>query len=105
MSASLASFSTLGTAHFVSYLHKMTIAQQTELSTLTKSNSYDTQPSAKPSLNHVIQATPYIDIVVPHSNLFEGATEVILALFPQWTKEELDFLQCKDGITNKCEYT
>ncbi|KAL0577888.1 hypothetical protein ABG067_008783, partial [Albugo candida] len=54
------------------------------------------------SLNRLIEATPYIDIEVPHSSLFEGAFKVVSKVFPDWKYEDIKFVQCKDGITNQC---
>ncbi|CAO3600906.1 unnamed protein product [Absidia cylindrospora] len=49
----------------------------------------------------LINDTTYIDIEVNSATLFDGAWEVVKAVFTSWDKEKLNFVQCKDGITNQ----
>ncbi|KAI9016359.1 kinase-like domain-containing protein [Phycomyces nitens] len=53
------------------------------------------------SIDRLIEATPYIDIEVLISDLFEGAFKVISGVFPTWKRQDIKFVQCKDGITNQ----
>jgi ethanolamine kinase len=55
------------------------------------------------SLNRLIESTPYFDIEVPHTSLFEGAFKVVSSVFPKWDYSDIKFVQCKDGITNQCK--
>lgn len=55
------------------------------------------------SLNRIIERTPYFDIEVAKDALFEGAFQVVSCIFPNWKHHDLEFLQCKDGITNQCK--
>ncbi|RUS29254.1 hypothetical protein BC938DRAFT_480870 [Jimgerdemannia flammicorona] len=77
----------------------MTITLQTDFTSEVNAVA-DPDTSSQTS---IIQAIPFVDLIVPHSNLFDGASDVVLKLFPHWSKAELKFLQCKDGITNKRE--
>ncbi|CAJ0905511.1 13773_t:CDS:2, partial [Entrophospora sp. SA101] len=43
----------------------------------------------------------YIDYKVSSSNLIEDSNYVTLKLFPTWDQKTLEYVQCKDGITNK----
>lgn len=63
--------------------------------------SHEGNVSFEESLNRLIEATPYIDIEVPHSALFEGAFKVVSNVFPNWDYKDIKFVQCKDGITNQ----
>lgn len=63
--------------------------------------SHEENVSFEESLNRLIEATPYIDIEVPHSALFEGAFKVVSNVFPNWDYKDIKFVQCKDGITNQ----
>ncbi|CAO3649631.1 unnamed protein product [Cunninghamella echinulata] len=45
--------------------------------------------------------TPYIHVEVSSTELFDGAWKVVSSVFPTWKREELKFVQCKDGITNQ----
>lgn len=65
-------------------------------------SSQDEGVSLEESLNRLIEATPYFDIEVPHSSLFEGAYKVVSSVFPKWNYNDIKFVQCKDGITNQC---
>ncbi|ORZ09005.1 kinase-like domain-containing protein [Absidia repens] len=49
----------------------------------------------------LINDTTYVDIEVDSATLFDGAWEVVKAVFTSWDKEKLKFVQCKDGITNQ----
>lgn len=52
---------------------------------------------------HFIEGSvPFLDMVVDHALLEEDSIKVIHAVFPKWAGDELEFTQCKDGITNKC---
>jgi hypothetical protein len=46
---------------------------------------------------------PYLDLTVPHDDLFNGAAAVMKALFPQLKTDDISYIQFKDGITNKCK--
>ncbi|KAI9486588.1 MAG: kinase-like domain-containing protein [Benjaminiella poitrasii] len=52
-------------------------------------------------LNRLIEASPYFDIEVVNGALFEGAFKVVSRVFPTWKYEDIQFVQCKDGITNQ----
>lgn len=67
-------------------------------------SSHDDNPSVEESLNRLIESTPYFDIEVPHTSLFEGAYKVVAAIFPNWQYKDIKFVQCKDGITNQCKF-
>ncbi|KAI8078200.1 kinase-like domain-containing protein [Gilbertella persicaria] len=49
----------------------------------------------------LIKSTPYFDIEVSSSALFEGAFKVVQKVFPNWKYQDIKFVQCKDGITNQ----
>lgn len=58
----------------------------------------------KPHRSLTIEAldqVPYVDVTVDPNDLFASAQKVALAVFPNWKAEDLDLVQCKDGITNK----
>jgi hypothetical protein len=44
---------------------------------------------------------PPMDMSVSHSNLLEDSLKVVETLLPSWSKEQLSFHVCTDGITNK----
>ncbi|ORZ18809.1 kinase-like domain-containing protein [Absidia repens] len=68
----------------------------------TLAHSQMDQPDFQDSwTDHLINDTPYIDIEVTSTDLFEGAWKVVKAVFTSWEKENLKFVQCKDGITNQ----
>lgn len=54
-------------------------------------------------IDDLINDTSYVDIEVASTDLFEGAWKVVKAVFPSWKKENVKFVQCKDGITNQCK--
>ncbi|KAL1920604.1 uncharacterized protein VTP21DRAFT_981 [Calcarisporiella thermophila] len=71
---------------------------------LLETNYKDHAPeSAQPLPESILKEIPFVELTVrseaPH--LFEDSAKVVLAFFPSWRPEELDFYQCKDGITNK----
>ncbi|CAO3607496.1 unnamed protein product [Cunninghamella blakesleeana] len=39
--------------------------------------------------------------LISFTELFDGAWKVVSSVFPTWKKEDLKFVQCKDGITNQ----
>lgn len=53
--------------------------------------------------NPIIERTPYFDIEVHKDALFEGAFQVVSSVFKNWKQQDLEFVQCKDGITNQCK--
>jgi ethanolamine kinase len=55
------------------------------------------------SCNRIIETTPYFDIQVSKDALFDGAYQVVSSVFTHWKQQDLDFFQCKDGITNQCK--
>ncbi|GAN06328.1 choline/ethanolamine kinase [Mucor ambiguus] len=61
----------------------------------------DSSLSVEESLNRLIESTPYFDIEVSNGALFEGAFKVVSCVFPNWQYEDIQFVQCKDGITNQ----
>ncbi|KAI8380906.1 kinase-like domain-containing protein [Radiomyces spectabilis] len=69
----------------------------------TNSRSYDeaSYHTMEASVDQLINATPYVDLEVAHTDLFEGAFKVVTAVFPSWQREHIKFVQCKDGITNQ----
>ncbi|ORX44022.1 choline/ethanolamine kinase [Hesseltinella vesiculosa] len=52
-------------------------------------------------IDQVINTTRFIDIEVVSTDLFEGAWKVVKAIFPAWNRDQVKFVQCKDGITNQ----
>jgi ethanolamine kinase len=64
----------------------------------------DNSISIDASLDRLIEATPYYDIEVSSTALFEGAFKVVSLIFPNWKYDDIKFVQCKDGITNQCKY-
>ncbi|GAA5810138.1 hypothetical protein MFLAVUS_003557 [Mucor flavus] len=64
-------------------------------------STHEESLSLEESLNRLIEATPYFDIEVPHTSLFEGAYKVVSSVFPNWQYKDIKFVQCKDGITNQ----
>lgn len=54
-------------------------------------------------IQDIQDTVPYLDLTVPHDDLFNGAAAVMKALFPDWNTDEFSFIQFKDGITNKCK--
>ncbi|KAG0165065.1 hypothetical protein DFQ28_009090 [Apophysomyces sp. BC1034] len=61
----------------------------------------DLDLAADASLDRLIDATPFVDVEVPHTDLFEGSYKVVSAIFPSWKRQDINFTQCKDGITNQ----
>lgn len=61
----------------------------------------DSSLSVEESLNRLIESTPYFDIEVSNGALFDGAFKVVSCVFPNWQYEDIEFVQCKDGITNQ----
>ncbi|CEP16577.1 hypothetical protein [Parasitella parasitica] len=57
--------------------------------------------SIEKSLNRLIESTPYFDIEVSNGTLFADALRVVSCVFPNWQDEDIEFFQCKDGITNQ----
>lgn len=55
------------------------------------------------ALDQLIETTPFVDVEVSSGQLFDGAYQVVSAIFPSWQKENVKFTQCKDGITNQCK--
>lgn len=64
----------------------------------------DSNLSVEESLNRLIESTPYFDIEVSNGALFDGAFKVVSCVFPNWQYEDIEFVQCKDGITNQCKF-
>lgn len=56
------------------------------------------------SSDRLIETTPYYDIEVSKDALFDGAFNVVSCVFPNWKHEDIEFVQCKDGITNQCNF-
>jgi ethanolamine kinase len=56
------------------------------------------------SFSQLVEDTPFLDIEVPHSALFEGALKVVQSVFTSWQEQDIQFVQCKDGITNQCKF-
>ncbi|KAG0039641.1 Ethanolamine kinase 1 [Gryganskiella cystojenkinii] len=50
---------------------------------------------------YIHNAVPTLDLTVHHDDLFNGAATVIKELFPDWSTEDISYIQFKDGITNK----
>lgn len=61
-------------------------------------------PSLVESLDSLLQTTPYFDYEVSSTDLFNGAFEIVSFVFPTWKRQEIEFVQCKDGITNQRKY-
>lgn len=55
-------------------------------------------------LESFINATvPFIDGIVDHAELEASAYSMLERVFPEWNiPDEVEMVQCKDGITNKC---
>ncbi|KAG1456848.1 hypothetical protein G6F55_006268 [Rhizopus delemar] len=58
-------------------------------------------PSLVESLDSLLQTTPYFDYEISSTDLFNGAFEIVSFVFPTWKRQEIEFVQCKDGITNQ----
>ena len=54
-------------------------------------------------LEAFINATvPFVEAVVEHESLETSAMAMLAKVFPDWRlPEDLEMVQCKDGITNK----
>ncbi|CAG8560293.1 1434_t:CDS:2 [Funneliformis mosseae] len=50
---------------------------------------------------HIQNEVKNINYFVETSNLFECSSHVVLKIFTDWKKEDLELVQFKDGITNK----
>ncbi len=50
---------------------------------------------------YIHDAVPTLDLTVYHDDLFNGAASVMKSLFPEWSTDDISYLQFKDGITNK----
>ncbi|CAO3702338.1 unnamed protein product [Rhizopus stolonifer] len=59
--------------------------------------------SIRPSMveESLLEATPYYDYEISTSDLFGGALQIVSFVFPSWKQSDIDFVQCKDGITNQ----
>ncbi|KAI8987582.1 kinase-like domain-containing protein [Mycotypha africana] len=53
------------------------------------------------SLKQLIETTPFFDVEISKDALFDGAFKVVSCVFPHWKYEDIQFFQCKDGITNQ----
>jgi ethanolamine kinase len=62
------------------------------------------QPATETTHDDLLEATPYFDMEVSHSSLFEGACKLVGLVFPTWNKDDIKLVQCKDGITNQCKF-
>lgn len=51
-----------------------------------------------------LEKVKYLDYVVSHEHLIESCAELLTLVFPSWNiSHDVEFVQCKDGITNKCK--
>ncbi|KAJ2009882.1 hypothetical protein GGI04_000091 [Coemansia thaxteri] len=58
------------------------------------------------SLEHLdaavlVSAIPHHSFEVRHGLLFDDSRALLARVFPEWSSDELQLTQCKDGITNK----
>ncbi|KAF9578217.1 hypothetical protein BGW38_006104 [Lunasporangiospora selenospora] len=51
--------------------------------------------------DYILDSVPTLDLTVHHDDLFNGAEEAMVKLFPEWRKTDISYIQFKDGITNK----
>ncbi|KAJ1958795.1 hypothetical protein EC988_000067 [Linderina pennispora] len=49
----------------------------------------------------LVGSIPFVDHAVHHESLFDDSKALLVKVFPEWTGDELEMKQCKDGITNK----
>ncbi|CEG64849.1 hypothetical protein RMATCC62417_01757 [Rhizopus microsporus] len=66
--------------------------------------SIDTETTAsliEDSFNRIVERTPYFDYEISSSDLFNGAFQIVSYVFPTWKRQDIEFVQCKDGITNQ----
>jgi hypothetical protein len=47
---------------------------------------------------------PFYDYTVAHKTLMASCQEILAMVFSTWNMEDVDYEQCKDGITNKRIY-
>lgn len=63
----------------------------------------DDNVSPDQQMNQLLEETPFLDVEVSSTALFDGAYQVVTSIFPSWQREHVKFVQCKDGITNQCK--
>lgn len=52
--------------------------------------------------NYISQRVPFQDYHVSHDDLLGSCRTLLARVFPHWdVHRDVDFVQCKDGITNK----
>ncbi|KAL1934273.1 hypothetical protein VTP01DRAFT_6455 [Rhizomucor pusillus] len=61
----------------------------------------DDNVSPDQQMNQLLEETPFLDVEVSSTALFDGAYQVVSSIFPSWQREHVKFVQCKDGITNQ----
>ncbi|CAG8648923.1 2731_t:CDS:2 [Ambispora gerdemannii] len=57
--------------------------------------------SATALQNHIAQTIKTLDYSIDRTNLFKGATHILLNVFPDWSEQELEFFEITSGLTNK----
>lgn len=67
-------------------------------------NRPDEAIAIEDSFNRIIETTPYYDIEVAKNALFDGAYQVVSNVFSNWKRDDIEFVQCKDGITNQRKF-
>lgn len=52
--------------------------------------------------SYILQRVPFQDYHVSHEDLLASCGTLLSKVFPHWdVHRDVDFVQCKDGITNK----
>lgn len=53
----------------------------------------------------IMENVAYFEYTIRHDHLNEDCLHLLTLVFPEWAvdKGQLDLVQCKDGITNKCK--
>lgn len=64
-------------------------------------HEHDNNVSPDEQMNELLEATPFLDIEVSSASLFDDAYQVVSSIFPSWQRQDVKFVQCKDGITNQ----
>ncbi|CAG8547481.1 12040_t:CDS:2 [Acaulospora morrowiae] len=63
--------------------------------------TYKLNLTSKKELKSHIEELETLDYVVSTTNLFEDCAHVVMKFFRSWKENDLEFVRCKDGITNK----
>ncbi|KAJ2386209.1 hypothetical protein GGI23_006543, partial [Coemansia sp. RSA 2559] len=64
-------------------------------------NSQLSGDTSDPGSAALIQTIPHVASAVRDSSLFEDARALLLQVFHAWADDDINFKECKEGITNK----